>query len=93
MVSDFIVEGHGYLCDDKGEAWLYLETCDRYFNNEMFIKQVDSALDIFERKFPQVTGIFLFDNAPSHREYPPNGLNAASMNVYPGGKQPMRDTV
>ena len=26
MVSDLIVEGHGYVCDDKGEARLYLET-------------------------------------------------------------------
>lgn len=95
MVSDFIVEGHGYLRDDKDEARLYLETQrDGYFNNEMFIKQVDSALQIFQRKFPRLTGIFLFDNAPSHKKYPPDGLNAASMNVYPGGKQPiMRDTI
>ena len=41
-----------------------------------------------------ITGIFLFDNAPSHRKYPADGLNVASMNVYPGGKQAiMRDTV
>ena len=95
MISDFIVEGHGYLRDDKGEARLYLETQrDGYFNNEMFIEQVDSALQIFGRKFPQVTGIFLFDNAPSHKKYPSDGLNAATMNVYPGGKQPvMRDTI
>ena len=26
MVSDFIVEGHGYLKDDKEAAHLYLET-------------------------------------------------------------------
>ena len=60
----------------------------------MFIKQVDNTLQIIERKFPRVTGIFLFDNAPSHKKYPPDCLNAASMNVYPGGKQPiMMDTV
>ena len=95
MVSDFIVEGHGYLRDDKGEARLYLETQrDGYFNNEMFIKQVEGALQTFKHKFPGVTGLFLFDNAPSHKKYPPDGLNAASMNVYSGGKQPiMRDTV
>ena len=69
------------VCDDKGEAWFYLETRDGYFNNEMFIKQVDSALDMFERKYPQVTGIFLFDNT---RKYPLNSLNVANMNVYPG---------
>ena len=32
-------------------------------------------------------------NAPSHKKYPSDGLNAADMNVHPGGKQPiMRDT-
>lgn len=60
----------------------------------MFVDQVKRALDIFDRKFPGVTVIFLFDNAPSHRKYPADGLNVASMNVYPGGKQAiMRDTV
>ena len=36
----------------------------------------------------------MFDNAPSHRKYPSDGLNASNLNVHPGGKQPkMRDTV
>ena len=95
MVSDFIVEGYGYLCDDKEAARLYLETQkDGYFNSDMFIEQVEHALKIFERRFPGITGIFLFDNALSHRKYPPDGLNPANMNVYSGGKQAiMRDTV
>ena len=95
MISNFLVEGHGYLRDDKEEARLYLETQQQgYFNSDMFVEQVERALNIFERKFPRITGIFLFDNAPSHKTYPPDGLNAANMNVYPGGKQPiMRDTV
>ena len=76
MVSNFIVEGHGYLCDDNDEARLYLEhQRDGYFNSEMFIKQVGLALEIFDRRFPDVTGIFLFDNAPSHKKYPPDALN------------------
>ena len=50
-------------------------------------KQIDTVLDVFEHRFPSVTGIFLFDNAPSHQKYPPDGLNPANMNVYPGGKQ------
>ena len=80
MVSDFIVEGHGYLKDDKEAARLYLET------------QVKRAITIFERKFPDITGIFLFCNAPSHKKFDDNALNASNMNVYPGGKQPaLRD--
>ena len=94
MVSDFLVEGNGYLQDDNGSARLYLETNkEGYFNNEMFIDQVKRAIDIFDRKFPGITGIFLFDNAPSHKKYPADGLSVAHMNVYPGGKQAvMRDT-
>ena len=36
----------------------------------------------------------MFDNAPCHRKFPDDGLNALAMNVRPGGKQPrMRGTV
>ena len=71
MVSDFIVEGHGYLKDDRSEARLLLETQkDGYFNSDMFLAQVDTAIDIFGRKFPDKIGIFMFDNAPSHRRWP-----------------------
>ena len=95
MVSDFIVEGYGYLCHDKEVARLYLETQkDGYFNSDVFLQQVNTAVHIFERRFRGVTDIFLFDNAPSHQKYPPDGLNPANMNVYPGGKQAIiRDTV
>ena len=93
MVSDFIIEGHGYLKDDEEGARLYLETQkEGYFNNVMFIAQVKRAIKIFEKKFPGITGIFLFDNAPSHKKFADNALNASNMNVYPGGKQPaLRD--
>ena len=38
MVSDFIVEGYGYLCHDKIAARLYLETQkDGYFNSDVFL--------------------------------------------------------
>ena len=95
MISDFIVEEHRYLKDDRNEARLLLETQkDGYFNSDMFLAQVDTAIDIFSRKFPDKIGIFMFDNAPSHRKFPKDGLNATTMNVKPGGKQPvMRDTV
>ena len=57
---------------------------DGYFNSEMFLKQVDCCVDVFEQRFPDVTGIFLFDNTPSHRKFPPDGLNPGKMNVHPG---------
>ena len=37
MVSDFVVEGYGYLRDDQREAPLLLETQkDGYYNSSMF---------------------------------------------------------
>ena len=32
----------------------------------MLLEQVRHALTIFEAKYPQAQGIFIFDNAPSH---------------------------
>ena len=48
----------------------------------MFIAQAGEAIDVFERIFPNATRIFMFDNAPCHRKYPGNGLNASDMNVH-----------
>lgn len=54
----------------------------------------DEAIDIFESKYPDAQGLFLFDNAPSHKKCSDDTLNVNHMNVRPGGKQPvMKDTV
>ncbi len=94
MVSDFIVEGDGYLRDSEEEARLMLETQrDGYFNSEKFLAQVHRAITIFDRKYPDRTGLFMFDNAPSHKKMANNALNVDHMNVHPGGKQAiLRDT-
>lgn len=58
------------------EARLLLETQkDGYFNSDMFLAQVETAIDVFNRKFPGKIGIFMFDNAPCHRKF----LKMASM--------------
>ena len=93
MVSDFIDEVDGYLRYGGAEARLYLEhKTEGYFTN-MFIEQVQKALDIFEQKYPDAVGLFIFDNVPPHCKKPNNSLNADYMNVKDGGSQPhMRDT-
>ena len=95
MVSDFIDEVDGFLRIGSMEARTTLEhQRDGYFSNEKFIVQVDKAINIFERKYPGVQGIFLFNNAPSHWKFADDALNVNSMNVGPGGKQSRpRDTV
>ena len=50
MVSDFVVEGHGYLQDETRQARVMLEIQkDGYFNSEKILKQVDTAIDICDR--------------------------------------------
>ena len=96
MVSDFIEEATGdYLRHDGDEARVLLETkTDGYFDNTKFLEQVDHAIDVFEKKFPEAQALFLFDNALSHRKCSEDSLSAECMNVRPGGKQPMmRDTI
>lgn len=68
MVSDFVEEATAeYLRHDGREARLLLETQqDGYFDSDKFLAQVDTAVDIFEEKFPHAQARLLFDNAPIH---------------------------
>ena len=95
MVSDFVDNVNGFLQFNDSKARVMIEVHkDGYFNNEGLMKQVEKAVDIFELKYPHARGLFLFDNAPSHRKIADNQLNVDKMNVSSGGKQPvMRDTV
>jgi len=53
---------------------------DGYFDNDDLITQVDHAIDIFEGKTNGfATGLFLFDNAPSHQKRVPDALSAHKM--------------
>ena len=95
MVSDFIDEQNGYLKMGDNTSRVYLEhSKEGYWNNGKFLEQVDKAIDVFEAKYPNACGLFIFDNAPSHRKMAADALNVHAMNAGPGGKQPvMRDTV
>ena len=94
MVSDFISEVDGYLRHGDKEAREYFEhESDGYWKNTHVIKQVHKAINIFEAKHPNTVALFIYGNAPSRTKKPEDALNADSMNVNPGGKQPkMRST-
>ncbi|CAG8579209.1 10036_t:CDS:2, partial [Scutellospora calospora] len=52
------------------------------------------AVDIFERTHPECVGVFVFDNATSHKAFAEDALVASKMNLGPGGTVPkMRDTM
>jgi hypothetical protein len=53
---------------------------DGYFTADDLIKQVDKAIDIFKDQTNRfVTGLFCFDNVPSHQKHADNALSAQKM--------------
>ena len=53
---------------------------DGYFDADDLLQQVNNAIDIFEGKANGfATGLFLFDNAPSHQRRAPDALSAQKM--------------
>ena len=59
---------------------------DGYFDAGDLLQQVENAIDIFESKTNRfATGLFLFDNAPSHKKRAPDALSARKM---PKGPHP-----
>ena len=52
---------------------------DRWFASEDLLLQVDKAIDVFEGCAPFATGLFLFDNAPSHQKRAPGALSARKL--------------
>ena len=77
MVSDFIEEATAdCLCRDGKEARLLLATQqDGYFDSDKFLSQVDTAIEIFEEKFPHAQVLFLFDKATIHCKSSDNALS------------------
>ena len=56
------------------------KNCDGYFTCDDLIEQVDKAIDIFEERTNGfVTGLFIFDNAPSHQKWADDALSARKM--------------
>ncbi|PPQ76681.1 hypothetical protein CVT25_015912, partial [Psilocybe cyanescens] len=83
MVSAFMTSEWGLLRDKTDKAHLFFQAGkaqDGYFNNDNLIIEVDKAIDIFEGKTNGfATGLFLFDNAPSHQKRAQNALSARKM--------------
>ncbi|KAH6879968.1 hypothetical protein BKA70DRAFT_1127028 [Coprinopsis sp. MPI-PUGE-AT-0042] len=109
-VSDFIVEYTGRLqlspeqqkeqesvpADARlpNEARVIIfpgKNADGWWNATRLIKQ---SMPLFEKLYPGAVAEFFFDQSTAHGAYAPDALNAAEMNVNPGGKQRrMHDTV
>ncbi|KAF8171707.1 hypothetical protein BJ912DRAFT_833259, partial [Pholiota molesta] len=83
MASEFLTSEWGRLTHGDEEARILFKAgkgWDGYFDSEDLLMQVDNAIDIFEGKTNGfVTGLFLFDNAPSHQKRAPDALSARKM--------------
>ncbi|CAB5391009.1 unnamed protein product [Rhizophagus irregularis] len=105
-VSDFLTDTIGRLklneddIDDTipHEARVIInpgKNFDGWWNIDQLIDQIKTrAIPIFEKIHPGMIAVFAFDNSSSHAKLADDTLNAANMNLNPGGKQPiMRDTI
>ncbi|KAF8221454.1 hypothetical protein L208DRAFT_1090516, partial [Tricholoma matsutake] len=83
MVSDFLMLEWGRLTDGDEEAQIVFKAgknWDGYFTADDLIKQVDNMIDIFEGQTNGfATGLWLFDNAPSHQKCADDMLSARKM--------------
>lgn len=69
-----------YLKKFCSQAHIFFEAGkqrDGYFDANDLLKQVENAVDIFESECNgTMTGLFMFDNAPSHQKHSPDALSA-----------------
>ena len=99
MISHFICEeGFLHLGEASAQVQLeYGESGEGYWTNERFMKQMDEAVKLAEKKYPKNEGyrhVWIFDQSSCHAAKADDALDVSKMNVKPGGKQTaMRDTV
>ncbi|KAF9455341.1 hypothetical protein BDZ94DRAFT_1370850, partial [Collybia nuda] len=103
-VSDFIVEHGGRLSLTEAEIAVQNKlpaqpiepsaNYDPWWDMPQLITQTKNAIEIFEVKYPNGVGVFIFDCSSAHEAFAADALLAHKMNRGSGGKQPiMRDTV
>ena len=84
MVLDFISANYGWLCSPNGvesTRVLFQPGANRegYFTNEDVLQQVDNAMDILQKYYPNDDHIVIFDNATIHTKRTPSSLSVWHM--------------
>ena len=73
----------------------YGKAKEGYWNNVLFMEQMDTAAKTAEAKYPPrvYKHVWILDHSCRHTAYAPDALVVPRLNKKPGGKQPaMRDT-
>ena len=83
-IANFISADFGWLTspDGKQSAHCLFEpgkNCDGYFLNEDVIEQVDKAINILKKFYPEFHHILICDNATTHLECAEDALSAQKM--------------
>ena len=84
MVADFVSADYGWLrSPDETQSARVLfkpgKNRDGYFDCEDIIKQVNTAMDILEKHFPDKEHVFIFDNATTHTKRADDAISARKM--------------
>jgi hypothetical protein len=84
MIVDFVSATIGWLASPDGteRARVHIrpgKARDGYFSSEEVMNQLNTAMDILERFYPQYKHVFIFDNARTHTKRAECALSARSM--------------
>jgi hypothetical protein len=63
---------------------------DAWWDIKQLLLQLTDTLDIFEKKHPDCVAVLVFDQSSAHASHGDGALNAFSMNLSNGGKQPIQ---
>lgn len=95
MASVFFTELDGPELEHDGvDLFSLLEYgAGEWWTSDKMIRQLHRVIDKLEKKYPYAQLLFHFDHSSNHKVKYANALNAKTMNVGDGGKQPfMHDT-
>ena len=84
MVADFISADYGWLHSPDGKESAQVvfhpgKNCEGYFTNKDILAQVEQAMSIVGKHYPNEDHKFIYDNAMTHCSWPADSLSAIKM--------------
>ena len=83
-VSNLLLNIHPHLNREAHGVFKAGKSQDGWFSADDLLEQIEKSIDIFKSKTNGfATGLFFFDNAPSHQHHAGDGLSAQKMQKQP----------
>lgn len=91
MVADFVSADYGWLhSPNRTESACILfkagKDHDGCLTNDDIITQLESAINILQKHYPDKNHIFIYDNATTHQKWENSALSASKMTKGPSNK-------